>query len=142
MAGNVDTKELKAFADKLERAYLGGAGSSKERLMQSCAKEIATRLLRRVMRETPVVSGNLRRSWTTDASAKKIGLNYVIVVKNPTKYAIYVEYGHRTRGKRGMPGAGWVNGQFMLKISVEAVERMTPALLEKRLEAWLREVFA
>lgn len=139
----VDCKELKAFSKKLEETLKGGAGSSKERLMQECAKEIAARLLRKVSKRTPVGAsrrghegGTLRRGWTAEAAARKVGATYVIVVKNPTKYAIYVEYGHRTRGSKG-----WVNGRFMLRIAAEEVERMAPLLLEKRLNIWLREVF-
>lgn len=132
----VDCKELKAFSKKLGETLKGGPGSSKERLMQDCAKEIAARLLRKVSKRTPVKSGALRGGWTAETAARKVGATYVIVVKNPTKYAIYVEYGHRTRRSKG-----WVNGRFMLRIAAEEVERMAPSLLEKRLNIWLREVF-
>lgn len=52
------------------------------------------------------------------------------------EYASYVEFGHRTRG-----GKGWVNGQYFLTLSEHDLERLTPALIERKLEALLREVF-
>lgn len=51
-------------------------------------------------------------------------------------YASYVEFGHRTRG-----GQGWVAGQYFLTLSERDLERMAPAILEKKLERLLREAF-
>jgi hypothetical protein len=48
------------------------------------------------------------------------------------RYASYVEYGHRTADHKG-----WVEGRFMLTISVQELERMAPALLEKKLIKFL-----
>lgn len=66
----------------------------------------------------------------------KRGRNFYIEVINPVHYASYVEFGHRTRG-----GQGWVAGQYFLTLSERDLERMAPAILEKKLERLLREAF-
>jgi hypothetical protein len=45
-----------------------------------------------------------------------------------------VEYGHRTPKHDG-----WIPGQFFLTISEQEVEKLAPALLEKRLMEYLKE---
>lgn len=52
------------------------------------------------------------------------------------EYASYVEFGHRTRG-----GDGWVPGQYFLTLSEQDLERLAPGVIERKLEALLREVF-
>ena len=100
--------------------------------------------------------GTLRRGWTSktqadaasrggsnDAKAyaealpvRKSGNAYTIEVINPVEYASYVEFGHRTRG-----GDGWVPGQYFLTLSEQDLERLAPGVIERKLEALLREVF-
>ena len=46
-----------------------------------------------------------------------------------------MEFGHRTRG------GGWVAGQYFLTLSEKDLERVAPAVIEKKLEALLREAF-
>lgn len=100
--------------------------------------------------------GTLRRGWTArteqeaasrggENNAKayaqslpitKQGGSYVVEVINPVHYASYVEFGHRTPG-----GKGWVAGQYFLTLSEQDLRALAPALIEKKLEALLREVF-
>lgn len=100
--------------------------------------------------------GTLRRGWTArteqeaasrggDSNAetyaqalpiKKQGSNYLVEVINPVHYASYVEFGHRTPG-----GKGWVAGRYFLTLSEQDLRALAPALIEKKLEALLREVF-
>ena len=72
---------------------------------------------------------------------KKNADTYTITVQNPVEYASYVEFGHRTRGKGGNPGTGWVPGKFFLTISEDELEHIAPRVLEKKLEAFLQGVF-
>ena len=67
---------------------------------------------------------------------KKQGGSYLVEVINPVHYASYVEFGHRTPG-----GKGWVAGQYFLTLSEQDLRALAPALIEKKLEALLREVF-
>ena len=153
--GNVNFDDLKRFRDRLEKHF-----SAKEIdiFIESCAKELAARLLAKVIKRTPVrkpedcppgvKGGTLRRGWTGEksgaASAYAQGLKvhhfggvYVIEIINPVEYAPYVEFGHRTRG-----GDGWVAGKFMLTISEQEVERDAPKVLENKLKKKLGDVFA
>lgn len=160
MARNVkiDISQLKKFRDSFEKM---GEKESDE-FMESCAKELAARLLRKVVKRTPVgqyggqvdfttkdgkqvsftpkknkTGGTLRKGWNAskNASVHKFGTNYVIEITNPVEYASYVESGHRTRNHRG-----WVTGKFMLKISEDEIRQAAPGIIEKKLNAWLKEV--
>lgn len=79
--------------------------------------------------------GTLRRNWDV-TTVKKQGYTYSIEVFNDTEYAIYVEFGHRTANHKG-----WVPGKFMLTISEKEVQNLAPKVVQRKLEAKLREVF-
>ena len=177
--GIFDFREIKKLQKKIERLE-----AEKDKFCEACARELAARLLRKIIMRTPVgdysggkynckarqgpsfthqswkrkgmVGGTLRRGWTTQSSGsgaeglKSQGATqyaetlkvhhfadtYVIEVTNSTEYASYVEYGHRTAR-----GNGWVPGHFMLTISEKEINDLAPKLIEKKLEAKLREVF-
>lgn len=135
----VDIRQLKRMQKKLERLERAGFDT----FCEDAAKELAARLLSKVIRRTPVgqyndgrVGGTLRRGWTIQANIRKVGNVYEVEVINPTEYAAYVEYGHRTSNRQG-----WVPGRFMMTISADEVERAAPAILEKKLMRMLREAF-
>ena len=105
--GRFNLRDLEKFRDKIQRM---GETETQE-FIQVCAKELAARLLRKIIKRTDkvTVTGNLRRGWTgqTKAAAKTYaeqlqiqqeGDRYVIEIINPVEYAKYVEYGHRTVG--------------------------------------------
>lgn len=90
--------------------------------------------------------GTLRDAWTI-LPIEKHGDEYLVTVVNNTEYASYVEYGHRQRPGRYVPVLGkslkasWVKGRFMLTVSTQELEVQAPALLEKKLYLFLKEVF-
>lgn len=147
--GGCDYKELEELKKKLQAAEL-------DSFMESCARELAARLLAKVIKRTPVgqypsssgkKGGTLRRGWTAGKNSnavsysktlevRHVGNNYIIEIINPTEYASYVEYGHRTRNH-----AGWVKGQFMLTISEDEINRTAPGILEKKIKKKLGEIF-
>lgn len=132
--GRVDLRQLKAFERKLAKL----ATADYEKFCEDCAKELAARLLGKVIRRTPVAKvdgGTLRRGWTI-GQVKKSGSVYEIEVINPVEYAQYVEFGHRTSNHQG-----WVNGRFMMTISADQVDQQAPAILEKKLMKMLKEAF-
>ena len=158
--GSCDYRQLQKIRDNLDRLER----MDMNKFCQDVSKELAARLLALVIPRTPVgrypkssgkKGGTLRRGWTgrtageaaasssMDAKAyaaalpvSRQGRNFYVQVINPVEYASYVEFGHRTRG-----GKGWVNGQYFLTLSEHDLERLTPALIERKLEALLREVF-
>ena len=163
--GKVDYRELEKLRDNLEKLQK----VDMEAFCTQMAKELASRLLRRVKKRTPVgeyenisyttkdgrtfsfnegkTGGTLRNNWKIEKTVNRNGNVYEIEVYNPVEYASYVEYGHRQEVGRFVPQigkrlkSGWVEGQFMLKISEEEVQALAPKLLEKRLNEKLREVF-
>jgi hypothetical protein len=159
--GHVDIEALKGLADKIEKLQEVDSG----KLAEDIAKELAARLLAKVIKRTPVgqydsgsgkVGGTLRRGWTAkteqeaesggggpgvkkyveDLQIKKKGTMYEIELINPVHYSSYVEFGHRTRNHEG-----WVDGQFMLTISEKELDAQAPAIIERKLKKALEEVF-
>ena len=148
--GGCDFSQLKELQDKLN--YLHGGDFNK--FCESVAKELASRLLRKVIKRTITgvypkssgkVGGNLRRGWTggKQVNAKnyadslpimKKGDVFEVEIINPVHYASYVEYGHRTRNHKG-----WVKGQFMLTISEKELETQAPKIIESKLIRFLAE---
>ena len=124
--------------------------------IDACAKELAARLLAKVIKRTPVgdypnssgkKGGTLRRGWTGGNNSSAVayadsltihhfGDAYVIEIVNPVEYASYVEFGHRTANHKG-----WVNGRFMLTISEQEIQQAAPAIIEKKLMKQMGELF-
>lgn len=136
-----------------------------QKFIEGCAKELAARLLAKVIKRTPVgqyprssgkKGGTLRRGWTTQATgsgsegmksqgakpyAESLKVNhygdtYVVEIINPLNYASYVEFGHRTSNHKG-----WVQGKFMLTISEQELDLQAPKILENKLKKLLGECF-
>ncbi len=126
--------------------------------VEACVKELAARLLRLVVKRTPVgdysgdsytcasgeqhkghkvpgkVGGTLRRGWTIGEIRKEGGV-YKIDIINPVEYASYVEYGHRTADHKG-----WVKGHFMMTISEQELEKIAPKVLEQKIKKILSNI--
>ncbi|MCS1382731.1 MULTISPECIES: HK97 gp10 family phage protein [Lysinibacillus] len=153
--GRVDYRELKAFEKRLEKL----AKADYEKFCEACAKELAARLLAKVIKRTPVNDGVLRRGWTAkshreaeltaalgggtgsitfakELNVKVTGDIYEIEIINPVDYSSYVEFGHRSRGN-----VGWVTGRFMMTISADELEQQAPTILQKKLYTMLKEAF-
>ena len=77
-------------------------------------------LLRNTKMKSPVDTGQLRRSWELEKG------DLYVKLMNRTSYAIYLEYGHRTRG-----GKSYVEGVYMLKTSFEKTKKDFENDLEK-----------
>ena len=144
--GKFNMDGLEKFRDELNKLQ------DQDAFVESCAKELAARLLRMVVKRTPVgdypkgtgkKGGTLRRGWTGEkrSSAKgyaesltvhHFGDTYVIEIVNPVEYASYVEYGHRTPNHKG-----WVKGRFMMTISEQELEKIAPRVLENKIKKYL-----
>lgn len=103
-----------------------------DRFIQDFLLEMAMRSLRKIKKRTPVgigtpAPGNLRRNWKV-GKAERRGNAYVVEIFNNTDYSSFVEYGHRT----GADLTKWVEGRFMMTISMKEIEAQLPRYLEKR----------
>lgn len=150
--GDVDIRELK----ELQRKFKKLEEKSADEFFRSCAKELAARFLKKVIQMTPKgvypkdsgkEGGTLIRGWTGGVESNagsfvnrvqvfKLGSNYMITIRNAVEYASYVEFGHRTVDHRS-----WVPGKYMMTISEEEIEQISPKLLEKRMEKFLKGAF-
>lgn len=136
-------KQLVEFQKKIEKLN----DTQKEEFLQACCKELAARLLAKIIKRTPSDSGTLRRGWTAgknqnatayanSLSIKRVGNKYHIDITNPIEYASYVEYGHRTRNHKE-----WVQGHFMLTISETELNNMSDKILQAKLNKFMKDVF-
>lgn len=139
--GAIDYRNIQKLQERMRQLQT----SDFDKLCREGAKELAARLLRKVVKRTPVgqypsgsgrVGGTLRRGWTIDADIVKVGDEYEITVFNNVQYASYVEYGHRTRN------GGWVVGRFMMTESEIELEAQAPKILEKKIEKILMEALS
>ena len=162
--GKCDFAQLRALEQRLARL----SDADLDGFCRAAAQGLAARLLAKVKKRTPVgvpprlegpkageirseywagyKGGALRQGWTVLPIEKKGGA-YQITVTNNLLYASYVEYGHRQKPGRYVPALGkqlkaaWVPGRYMMTISVQELERLAPALLEKQLYQFLRGCF-
>lgn len=145
-SGRFDIRGLKELQEELNKLQ------DPDKFVEACAKELAARLLRMVVKGTPVgqytkssgkKGGTLRRGWTGSKRSSAQGYadsltiihsgdTYVIEIVNPVEYASYVEYGHRTINN------GWVPGRLMMTTSEQELERIAPKVLERKIKKYLK----
>jgi len=106
-----------------------------ERFIQDFLLEMAYRAERKIKKRTPVDTGELRRNWKVGRVERR-GDAYQVEIYNNTHYAQFVEYGHRT----GKDLTKWVEGRFMMTISMQEIERELPRYLEKRVTQLLNDL--
>ena len=156
--GSFSEAGLKKLQKQLNKIQQGNV----EAFIEDCAKELAARLLAKVIKRTPVgvypkstgkKGGTLRRGWTSNTheeaasggsgnakayadslEIKHNGNTLVIEIVNPVEYASYVEFGHRTANH-----SGWVQGRFMLTISEQEIQQIAPKVLEAKIKKYLGE---
>lgn len=159
--GKVDFRDFERAQKQLEKL----AKTDFDRVTRELTNEIAARVLAKAVKRTPVgvapdvskaifeehwsdyEGGTLRRGWQVGTVSKK-GSSYEIEVFNVVEYAPYVEYGHRQQPGRYIPALGkrlkssWVEGKFMLTISIREMEVQSRAIIEKRVMEELKKVFS
>lgn len=145
--GKFDFSEFEKMAKTFQKAL---DERVVERFIQDFLLEMAFRADRKIKKRTPVGDGQLRRAWTV-GKVQRYGNSYVVEIFNNTEYASFVENGFRAHwvpgywqgktfvydpnAKTGMqvgPKNGWVEGRFMMTISMKEIERELPRYLEKR----------
>ena len=128
--GKVDFSDMRKMANSFKKAL---DERVIDRFIEDFLLEMAYRANRKIKKRTPVGEdtespGNLRRNWKVSKVVRK-GKSFEVDNYNDTYYAIYVEYGHRT----GKDLTKWVEGQFMMTISMQEIERELPRYLERRM---------
>ncbi len=121
----------KAFIDKYRKEL---------RAMLDDISEIDKRVLNKAVsvgladakRNTPVVTGFMRRSWAVTPTKKTASGAEKSLINN-ADYSSYVNYGHRVVNRSGET-VGWVPGRFILEKAVNKVEKQLVEEFRKEVE--------
>lgn len=85
---------------------------------------------------TPVDTGDLRRSWELNGPDKK-GFKFEMDLANNLEYALYIELGHRQEPGRFVPAIGkrlvadYVPGSYMLRDGTRRLEETLKPAVQK-----------
>lgn len=160
--GGFSVAGMKKLQKQLQKIQQGNV----EAFVDSCAKELAARLLAKVIKRTPVgqypassgkKGGTLRRGWTSKsheeassgsgkgsvaagkAYADSLTINHfgnTLVIEIVNP----VEYASYVEyGHRTANHKGWVQGRFMLTISEQEIQNIAPKVLESKIKKFLGE---
>ncbi|PGH22415.1 hypothetical protein RN96_04565 [Fusobacterium polymorphum] len=153
---NIDVSEFKRFSEKTAK----NLKENYDKAIDNSLSELGGRLLNKVIRKTPVgksikdkinnkiqtvyTGGNLRRSWYLSKLIKTDDKRF-ITLYNISRYAIYVEYGHRQTPGRFVPAIGkklkasWVKGRFMMTNSVTEINKIRQAVFNRNLAKYMED---
>ena len=149
MAGGFEHDDFRRLLDQMKDMEKGS-----RKFIEDFLYQMALRTLAQTKRRTPVDTGDLRATWYLSDIAWRGGTVMVNLI-NPKLYASWVEYGHWQQVGRFIPGRWeskrfvydpeaktgmvlqnpWVEGKFMLTLSIQEIERQMPKRLES---AWAR----
>lgn len=123
--------EVKQLAKKMKELTIASG-----KIHKKVAERVAQLAIRKVKMLTPVDTGDLRNNWKYHIL--KQGDTYKIVIYNNVEYALFVEKGHRIviAGRT----VGFVDGQFMLELTEQEMERLAPRMWEREVEKEWRRI--
>lgn len=156
--------QLLKFTEQIEKLN----EKQKEEFLESCCKELAARLLQKVIKRTPVGvyehkrGGTLRRGWTAEktgdtvhdtkqalyenmfSGAQKVRQADIHVRKQGGTYRVdvtnAVEYAAYVEyGHRARDHKKWVPGKYMLTVSEKELQTAAPQILERKLKKFLED---
>lgn len=160
--GGFSAADMKKLQKQLNKIQEGNV----EAFIEACAKELAARLLAKVIKRTPVgeypkssgkKGGTLRRGWTSKTHEEAVGGSGKGSISAGKAYADTltinhfgntlvieivnpVEYAsHVEYGHRTPDHKGWVQGRFMLTISEQEIQEIAPKVLEAKIKKFLGE---
>ena len=119
---SVDVTQLKEYTDELEKVR-----KDFKDFLSKFITQIGEMTISLVKPRTPKDTGALQANWELGEVTVK-DRDVSIEIKNPMEYASFVEYGHRVV-INGVE-VGWVEGRFMLKISIDEIQKRIPKLYE------------
>lgn len=89
-------------------------------------------------RNTPVVSGFMRKAWRSTPAVKVKGGGATKSMVNTMDYSSFVNDGHRLVNGAGET-VGWVSGQFILEKAIHKVDKALEREFKKEVEAVSRK---
>ena len=123
----------KVLAKTKKRTPVGDYGTYEYTLKKG--KNKGKKVIRVRVRYDGHVGGTLRKGWYI-TGVRKNGNTHFILIYNNVEYASFVEYGHRKRNNKG-----WVEGRFMLTISMKEVEHSLQQIADKHCKKVLEQLF-
>lgn len=160
--GGFSAADMKKLQKQLNKIQEGNV----EAFIESCAKELAARLLAKVIKRTPVgeypkssgkKGGTLRRGWTSksyEEAAGGTGKGSIAAGKSYAESLTINHFGNTLvieivnpveyasyveYGHRTPDHKGWVQGRFMLTISEQEIQEIAPKVLEVKIKKFLGE---
>lgn len=102
--------------EELEKVFDRGMQAWEQEIVLPKARQMGQKVVREVKRETPHITGNLRRRWSSSAQAG--AGDVTITISNDADYAAAVNDGHRivSHGKT----VGKKDGRHMLEKGIAA----------------------
>lgn len=139
-AFKVDFSELEGLKESLQISEI-----EFEDFLRSFLVEMANRVIVKTKRKQSGHEGEQYKAYDTGAMTNAWQLGNIqgngkeisIEILNPMEYATDIEYGHRI--VRGGVEVGWYEGRFMLKTSIDEIDRQMPARYKKKLNAFCIE---
>lgn len=130
----LDTKDFDTKINKILKSFPD--------FLEKLLKNLGLRLIAKVKKLTPKISGLLQKSWFLN-SPKITKNNAEIEIKNNVKYAMAVEFGHKQEPGRYVAAIGkrlkksFVPGKFMLKQSMKQLESEAPKIIESEIQKFI-----
>lgn len=121
----------KAFIDKYRKGLQATLDDISEIDKRVLNKAVSVGLAD-AKRNTPVVTGFMRRSWHV-MPTKKTSKGIEKELINTADYSSYVNYGHRIVNSEGET-KGWVKGRFILEKAINRVEKALIREFKKEVE--------
>lgn len=124
-------KEVKQLAENLKELTI-----TTEKIHKKVAERVAQIAIKKVKMLTPVDNNGFRDNWKFHIV--KEGNNFIIIIYNQLEYPIFVEKRHNVMTGRT---AGFVDGQYILKLTEQEMEHLIPQMWEHEIEKeWGRKM--
>ena len=140
--GDLDNSQFEEFAKHVNAEISGGQLKNE---VKKSVKNVGETYKRNAEANTPVKTGDLRRSWQLIGPIFS-GADISIELRNSKNYASFVENGHRQTLGRYVPTIGkrlkasWVPGQHFLQKATKQTSNQIPQLITPVMDNILRRL--
>ena len=140
--GDFDNSQFEEFAKHVNAEITGGQLKNE---VKKSVKNVGETYKRNAEANTPVKTGDLRRSWQLNGPIFS-GADISIELRNGKNYASFVENGHRQTPGRYVPAIGkrlkasWVPGQHFLQKATKQTSNQIPQLITPVMDNILRRL--
>ena len=140
--GDLDNSQFEEFAKHVNAQVSGGQLKNE---VKNSVKNVGETYKRNAKANTPVKTGDLRRSWELKGPFFS-GTDISVELRNSKNYASFVENGHRQTPGRYVPAIGkrlkvsWVPGQHFLQKATKQTSNQIPQLITPVMDNILRRL--